>query len=301
MTNKTLLVTGAAGFTGHHLIHQASARGFKCIALVQSELSRQFPCESIVIDLLNFDGLKEVLSRYQFDYVVHLAAIAFVGHGSVDDIYRTNIVGTTNLLDALIDTQESIAKVLIASSGNVYGNNTQLPLTETSIVEPVNDYAVSKFAMEMAISIRKSKLPIVITRPFNYTGIGQHPNFLIPKIVSAFKHKQTRLQLGNLDVARDFTDVRDLVTAYCLLLENPQGLGTFNVCSGRATSLQSVIEMCEQYADYKIEIIVNSDFVRENEIRTLYGSEHQLRLVLGEYRQYTLQETIQWMLEEYSQ
>ena len=298
MTNKTLLVTGAAGFTGHHFIQQASARGFNCIALVQSEPSRQLPCESIIIDLLDFEGLKGALSQYQVDYVVHLAAIAFVGHGSVDDIYRTNIVGTTNLLDALIDTQESIAKVLIASSGNVYGNNTQLPLTEASTLDPVNDYAVSKCAMELAISVRANKLPIVITRPFNYTGAGQHPNFLIPKIVSAFKNKHAELQLGNLDVARDFTDVRDLVTAYCMLLETPQSLGTFNVCSGQATSLQSVIEMCEQHAGYKMKIIVNPDFVRENEIKTLYGSEHKLRSVLGEYRQYTLQETIQWMLED---
>ena len=298
MLNKTLLVTGAAGFTGHHFIHQASARGFKCIALVQSELSRQLPCESIVIDLLDFERLKGALSQYQIDYVVHLAAIAFVGHGSVDDIYRTNIVGTTNLLDALIDTQASIAKVLIASSGNVYGNNTQLPLTEASTLDPVNDYAVSKCAMELAISVRENKLPIVITRPFNYTGAGQHPNFLIPKIVTAFKNKQAELQLGNLGVARDFSDLRDLVIAYCMLLEHPQSSGIYNVCSGQATSLHSVIEMCEHHAGYKINIVVNPDFVRENEIKTLYGSEQKLRSIVGEYRQYSLQDTIKWMLED---
>lgn len=105
------------------------------------------------------------------------------------------------------------------------------------------------------------------------------------------------MQLGNLDVARDFTDVRDLVFAYQKLLEHPDAKGVYNVCSGQAATLEQVIAMCEQNAGYKIEVSVNPEFVRQNEIKVLYGSEQRLRSILGEYRRYTLPQTIQWMFE----
>jgi nucleoside-diphosphate-sugar epimerase len=296
MGSKTILVTGATGFTGHHFIGLAERQGYECIALTQSDASSELSCTSIVCDLLDYQELESIISEYQFDYVVHLAAIAFVGHGSVEDIYRTNVVGTTNLLDCLIKTQSHIKNVLVASSGNVYGNNTELPLSESSIVSPANDYGVSKLAMEYAASLRANKLPLILTRPFNYTGVGQHRNFLIPKITSAFRERQSVLELGNTDVYRDFTDVRDLCRAYLKLLESTSINGVFNVCSGKPISLRYVVDFCQEITGHEIEIQVNPDFVRKNEIKTLYGNDQKLREAIGGYRLHSFDQTIEWML-----
>jgi nucleoside-diphosphate-sugar epimerase len=249
-------------------------------------------------DLLDFARVKQVLNKMQPDYVVHLAAISIVGHGSAEDIYRNNVVGTTNLLDGIIDQCPNIQKVLVASSGNIYGNADRLPIIETASYKPENDYAVSKCAMELAVNVRFSRLPIVITRPFNYTGVGQAEHFLVPKIVKAFKAGQTLIELGNLDVARDFSDVRDLVSAYIRLLESDSYSEAFNICSGQSISLLSIIDSLNELAGYQISVTVNPNFVRTNEIKELYGSDKKLTKLIGRYRKFCFDDTLAWMYTE---
>lgn len=299
MTQKKVLITGAAGFTGRHFLKAASAMGYQCIAVSQSGIRAIENAAAVIeCDLLDFEKLNRVLSTVKPDYVVHLAAISFVGHGSAEDIYRTNIVGTTNLLDATIKQCPDIQNVLVASSGNVYGNAINLPITENAVFNPENDYAVSKCAMELAVNIRFSCLPIVITRPFNYTGVGQAEHFLVPKIVKAYKAGQTQIELGNLDVSRDFSDVRDLVGAYLALLDSDCRSGVFNICSGASISLLSIIEKLNTLAGYNMEVKVNPEFVRTNEIKELYGSDDKLNKLIGEYRQYSFDDTLAWMYKE---
>lgn len=296
MNERRLLVTGGAGFTGRYLIKLAQQNGYECTALVQRTPQRPLQCETVECDLLSYDAVENVVRNGQFTHIAHLAAIAYVAHGSVDDIYRTNVVGTTNLLDTLRKhTSSPLQQILVASSGNVYGNNTHLPLSEDSNLMPANDYAVSKCAMEMAIKLRQSELPIIITRPFNYTGLGQANYFLVPKIVDAFKQRQATLRLGNLDVCRDFTDVRDLVSAYIALLSTPSHSATYNVCSGRSISLQHIVEHLSELADFNINIEVDPRLVRQNEIKVLYGSDQKLTARIGDYRQYRLEDTLNWM------
>lgn len=295
MSRPIVLITGAAGFTGVHLVEQAMDLGFHCVALVQSKTTVNLACDVVEADLLDPQSLELALSKYRIDYVIHLAAISFVAHGNVNDIYGTNISGTVNLLEALVKTKQNVKKVLAASTGNVYGSAASMPIDETSKLSPVNDYAVSKLAMESAIAIRSHNFPIVVTRPFNYTGIGQNPKFLIPKIVDAFRAKQPVIELGNTDISRDFSDVRDISSAYLKLIVEPNANGFFNVCSGKAISLRDIIELCEAIAGYKIDIVVNPDFVRANEIKELYGDDLKLRSSIGTYRQYSIQETLKWM------
>ena len=296
MADATLLVTGGAGFTGRHLIEAANQKGYHCIAMVQHEVPEAPAAfDTVVADLLDPASLEHAILEVKPDYIVHLAAISFVAHGNTAEIYQVNQLGTINLLDAIRKNAPEMKKVLIASSANIYGNTTALPITESVPPAPVNHYGMSKVAMELASRLY-ADLPIVLSRPFNYTGCGQSPNFLIPKIVNAFKAGKRGIELGNVDVSRDFSDVRDVVAAYLRLLAADIAAPAYNVCSGIATSLLSVIEALNELAGYDIQVSINPDFIRSDEIKTLYGSPALLEAAIGSYRQYALTDTLAWML-----
>ena len=156
---------------------------------------------------------------------------------------------------------------------------------------------MSKVTMELATKLY-ADLPIVMSRPFNYTGCGQSPNFLIPKIVNAFKAGIRDIELGNLDVSRDFSDVRDVVAAYLRLLETQNTAPAYNICSGTPTSSVNRDRNAERLAGYEMQVSVNPDFVRSDEIKTLYGSPALLESAIGSYRQFVLPDTLAWMLAE---
>jgi GDP-6-deoxy-D-talose 4-dehydrogenase len=229
------------------------------------------------------------------DFLVHLAAISFVAHADADAFYRVNVIGTMNLLQAIGDTGAPVRRVLVASSANVYGNATAGVIAETQPPQPVNHYAASKLAMEHLVRTWSDRLPIVISRPFNYTGVGQQPNFLVPKIVSHFASRASVIELGNLDVERDFSDVRMVAHAYHGLLENDCAGETVNVCTGQPYSLRSIIEMMQEIAGYQIEVRVNPAFVRQSEVKTLVGSPDKLRSIVPDLNPIPLQETLRWM------
>jgi nucleoside-diphosphate-sugar epimerase len=162
---------------------------------------------------------------------------------------------------------------------------------------PANDYAVSKLAMEHMARLWMDKLPIIIARPFNYTGLGQNENFLLPKIVAHFRQHAARIELGNLGVSRDFSDVRMVAASYRRLLAAKPAGEAFNVCSGQAHSLSGLIDMMSDIAGYRIEVHVNPAFVRANEVATLVGSNAKLQAVIGPVQQPPLAETLRWMYE----
>ncbi|OSM99356.1 GDP-mannose 4,6 dehydratase [Lonsdalea britannica] len=249
------------------------------------------------VDLLDLDALSNAIDQIAPDVVVHLAAIAFVGHGDVNAFYNVNLLGTRNLLQALHSSGRQFDAILLASSANVYGNSTEGTLSENTQVNPANDYAVSKLAMEYMASLWVDKLPIIIARPFNYTGVGQADNFLLPKIVKHFKQRASTLELGNIDVWRDFTDVRALCRAYLGLLESKPVGETVNVCSGKVYSIRDVINLCEKITSHTLTISVNPAFVRANEVKTLCGDATKLRSIIGAWDTPALEETLRWMLE----
>ena len=297
MTGKTILVTGASGFTGRHFIAAAKQAGYRCVALSQ-HVNERVPQADLCLaaNLLDRKALNSAIAEAAPDNIVHLAAVSFVAHDDTAEIYQTNLIGTLNLLNAAKNHAPEVKKILIASSANIYGNATRLPITEDSPPQPVNHYGVSKFAMERAVALFDT-LPVVMVRPFNYTGAGQHISFLVPKIVNAFKNKEPKIELGNLDVARDFSDVRDVVSAYLKLLASPETQPIYNICTGHATSLKEIIATLNTLAGYAIEVATNPDFVSADEIKTLYGSPNLLQETIGSYRVYTLHDTLQWMLQ----
>jgi len=277
-----VLITGQNGFTGRYLRAELAAHGHDVVGL-QS-------------DLTDANGLAEEMQRVQPDWVAHLAGIAFVGHGEANDFYRVNLMGTRNLLAALAGCGRRPACVLLASSANVYGNSTAGALREDAPPNPANDYAVSKLAMEHMARLWLDRLPIVIARPFNYTGVGQSESFLLPKIVAHFKRRAEMIELGNLDVWRDFSDVRAVVQAYRRLLEISPAGETVNVCSGRTYSLREVLTLCERLTGHVMAVRVNPAFVRTNEVRSLCGDPSHLRALIGNWDTQPLEDTLGWML-----
>jgi nucleoside-diphosphate-sugar epimerase len=237
------------------------------------------------------------MEKVRPDYVVHLAAISFVQHADAEAFYRVNVIGTLNLLQAIADTGLSPRRILVASSANVYGNATSGIITEEQAPQPVNHYAVSKVAMEYLVRTWCDRLPIVVTRPFNYTGVGQEPHFLVPKIVSHFVKRAPVIELGNLDVERDFSDVRMVARAYRGLLERDCAGQVVNVCSGTPYSLRDILNMMQAIAGYKIEVQVNPAFVRQSEVKTLVGSVDKLRQLVGDVGILPLEETLRWMAQ----
>lgn len=297
MTNgKKALITGIKGFTGQYMAAELSAAGYEVFGFGSSPAQNK--PNYLQVDLTDFAAVKKAVEAASPDVVVHLAAIAFVGHADPKAFYDVNLYGTRNLLQALSEAVKRPEAVLIASSANVYGNNTPGSLSELIEARPANDYAVSKLAMEYMASLFFEKLPIIIARPFNYTGVGQADNFLIPKIVKHFRERQQVIELGNIDVWRDFSDVRDVVKDYRALLQAPVYGKTVNVASGQMHSLREVVKLCEELTNHQIRIEINPQFVRPNEIKELCGDISLLKnLISNNSSRITLRETLQWMLQ----
>jgi nucleoside-diphosphate-sugar epimerase len=287
------LVTGLGGFTGHYVARELEAAGYRVYGT--STVAPEPGTDIVQVDLCDRDGLARAVAAVEPEVVVHLAAISFVAHGDVDAIYRTNIVGTSNLLDALARMPRVPKAVLLTSSANIYGNAAVEIIGENVPPNPANDYAVSKLSMEQMARLWMNRLPIIITRPFNYTGVGQAEKFLLPKIVSHFRRGERVIELGNIDVERDFSDVRMVADAYVRLLRSAPAGEVYNVCSGAATSLKAVVAMMEDIAGYPIEIRVNPAFVRASEVQRLQGDASKLIAEIGALRQISLRETLSWM------
>lgn len=293
---RVALVTGVAGFTGRYMQAELQAHGYRVVGIGSAAATGDAAYHQV--DLVDRKGLGEVLGQVRPDVVVHLAAQAFVAHGNADDFYQVNLVGTRHLLEAIAESGKVPDCVLLASSANVYGNASGGLLDEATPPAPANDYAVSKLAMEYMARLWADKLPLVLARPFNYTGVGQADNFLIPKIVGHFRRKVPVIELGNLDVSRDFNDVRNVVKLYRALIERPQAVGqTVNIGSGEAWSLREVVAMCEQLTGWQVQLQVNPAFVRANEVRTLSADTARLRGLVGDFDAIPLRETLRWMLE----
>jgi len=298
---KRVLVTGAQGFTARYLLPRILEEGAEVHGLLRpgvptAELGPEVMTHEA--DLLDLAGISAWVRQVQPDTVIHLAGISFVGHSNVREIYDSNVVGSRNLLQALVDARVQPSAVLLASSANVYGNQRAGVLAEDMLPQPVNDYGISKLAMEHVARLFMDRLPIIIVRPFNYTGVGQSTDFIIPKIVDHARKRAAMIELGNLDVERDFSDVRTIVECYLRLVDTPGAIGrTFNVCSGRGYTLRTVIELVQKLADHRMAIQTNPSFVRAREVTTLYGDNSQLVSTIGELGMPPLEATLRWMIE----
>jgi len=251
----------------------------------------------LAADLTDKTAVQQEVAAVNPEAVVHLAAISFVAHADVRAFYEVNVIGTLNLLDTLARVPQKPERVLLASSANVYGNTEKSPITEEQPPAPVNHYAMSKLAMEHMARTYLDRLPLFFVRPFNYTGTGQAESFLIPKLVAHFARKAPVIELGNLDVAREFNDVKFVCEAYLRLLQYALPGDVYNICTGIPVTLRTVIDLLTKLTKHEIEVKVNPQFVRSNEIKELYGSPSKLLSVIEEVVPISLQTTLSNMLQ----
>ena len=279
-----VLVTGSQGFTGRYVKEELIKNNHEV-----------FDLDSHLLDKKALDI--EIQSK-EIDAVMHLAAIAFVQHTDVNAIYENNIMGTRNLLNTLARYAPNIKHVLIASSANVYGNAKVEKITEDTPLNPANDYAISKVAMEYMAKLWMDRLPITITRPFNYTGVGQSEDFVIPKIVRHFKEKKDFIELGNVEVWREFNDVRSVASIYRSLIERTPLKDVVNICSEQIYSLKEIIENLTLISNHPIKIKINKDLIRVNEVKKLSGDINKLKSIISGFEFINLKDTLSWMLHQ---
>jgi GDP-6-deoxy-D-talose 4-dehydrogenase len=262
-----ILITGARGFTGLYLLRAAKQAGYEVV--------------SLTANLNDAQALEHEILSAKPDFVAHLAGISFVASKDHEAFYRVHALGTSNLLQALTKLQTAPKKILLASSATIYGNSGSHLSDETQVLAPIDHYAMSKVAMEEMAKTFFNRLPIVIARPFNYTGVGQKGNFLIPKLVDHFAKRKPFIELGNLNIEREFNDVNMICDAYLKLLDLGKANEIYNVCSGQARSLQFVMDTLKQITGHAIEIRVNPDFVRASEVHRMVGSPEKLKHLLA--------------------
>ena len=294
---KLALVTGIGGFTGRYVRDVLTANGFDVIGTDTSRAAPS-PYDDRVLDTRSLAACRALIDELRPSHIVHLAARSFVGQADDDlGFYDVNVIGTLNLLRACADVRPTPQQILIASSANIYGNTAGV-IDESTLPTPVNHYGASKLAMEHLVRTWMDHFPIVITRPFNYTGRNQSERFLIAKIVAHFRDRKAKIELGNLDVARDFSDVRYVADVYKSLLSNSGIAGqTLNVCSGQAYSLSEILDFCREITQHEIEVRVNPNFVRDNEIKFLAGNPKKLQSLVPSVKPIPFKSTLEWMIE----
>ncbi len=284
------LVTGLSGFTGRYVAAGLEAAGYRVTGLGRDENGQRIALE-------HRQQVLRAVADIAPDVVIHLAAIAHVAHDDAEQIYHTNLIGTRHLLEALATAGNTPRKVILASSANIYGHLESGILDENAPLRPANDYAVSKLSMEYMARLWLDRLPIVFTRPFNYTGAGQDISFLIAKIVHHYATRAPHIELGNLEVWRDFSDVRDIARAYVALVDRGVAGEAYNLCSGMAWSLKEVLAAMEQIAGFALPVHVNPALVRSNEVRRLIGSPARLEHCIGPQTRIPFADTLRWMYD----
>ena len=286
---NSILVTGDLGFVGRHALEQWP----DSIGLAQN-------CPEI--DIRDKSALCRCISQVKPQFVVHLAGVSFVPDAFRDPrgTLEINFMATLNLLEALAES-DFLGRFLFVSSGDAYGlvPENLLPIQETLSLRPRNPYAASKAAAE-ALCYQWSQtgpFEVMVARPFNHIGPRQAPNFAVSdfaKQIAEIKsgNKPPALSVGNIDVTRDFTDVRDVLSAYRAILKHGQNGETYNVCSGTERSLRELIEQLLEIADVTASIEHDPIRNRPSDQPRVRGSFEKLRAHTGWHPTIPLSETL---------
>ncbi len=291
---KRVLITGITGFTGTFLADHLLQKGYDVYG---TTLSKEKVSPHIFhCDITDANAVRTVVDRAQPDSVIHLAALLPCNTVYKADSYQHNLVGTAHLFEALNQHRNSIRSILVASSAMVYQNNSS-NLTEDSSLLPQSDYALSKFCVEQLAVLWADRLPIVVTRPFNSTGIGHPKHYLIPKIIDHFVNRKPTITLGRLDIERDYSDVRCTVQIYEKLMDNPPHGQTVNLCSGMGIRIQDILNLCTEISGHQLAVHQDTKFMRASDPQRMVGCTKKLESIIGPIPQIPMTETLQWMYQ----
>jgi GDP-4-dehydro-6-deoxy-D-mannose reductase len=274
-----VVITGASGFAGGHLADACRTAGDEVVPLSRAE----------GVDLLDADAARRAIADAEPEVVYHLAAKASVRR-SWEEPARAlteNVVMTLNVLEA-VRAEAPEARVVVAGTGEVYGPPSRLPVEEDAPLRPHNPYAVSKASSELLAGFYADAhgLRAIRTRAFNHAGPRQSPVFAIASFAKQVAEGRlrgenpVRVVTGNPDVRRDFTDVRCVVRAYCLLAERAPA-GTYNVCSGQTPSITELVALLGEVAGVRVEHVVDPKLVRAHEVLEIRGSHERLTNATG--------------------
>ena len=291
--SKRVLIVGIDSFTGKHLSSHLEKVGYDVYGTALKDAGRK----TLAWNVLESERFPEILKAVAPHYVIHLAGISFVAHGNAEDFYRVNTLATERMLHALTEYQGTLHKIILASSATVYGNQGVEVLDESLCPAPANHYGASKLAMEHLALTYRERLPLLLVRPFNYTGPGQSTSFLIPKIVDHFRRAAPTISLGNLDVIREFNDVRYVAEIYARLLRSDARGVSLNLCSGRGISIREILETMKRISDREIEVEIDPSLIRKNEIKRLVGSTERLGRIIELPTPIPLEETLRSLYE----
>jgi GDP-6-deoxy-D-talose 4-dehydrogenase len=278
LRSERVLITGSSGFTGRPLAERLRQDGHDVVGLSHEATD----AGAVKVNLCDFDAITQALKRIRPGAIVHLAGIASTTHGKIGEMYSANVVGTANLFAALAATNIEPRVVIVASSGQVYATTgADIPLVEDGPLAPKSHYAVSKRATEEIATMYSRRFPVIVARPFNYTGPGQTTAFLVPKIVQHYAEQRSEIRLGNLDLYRDFSDIGRIVEAYSRLVSHSIDPTTINLCSGRAVHLANILTTMEDISGHPLRLVTDPSLFRADEPRFIVGSLSRLESLLG--------------------
>ena len=295
---STCLIFGINSFTGRYVSHVFQQYGYKVIGTVFSKVNRaDFPGVDIhTTDLMDYVNVSCVIKKSNPDIVINLTGISFIINNDVSQFYDVHILGTRNILVSFVEHQIPVSKVILSSSAQVYGQ-AKYP-DETTAATPLNDYAVSKLAMEHMARIWSDKFPIIITRPFNCIGVGQSENFLVSKILSSFVAKNSTIELGNIKVARDFIDIRSAAEYYYLLATEGVDGEIYNIASGESHSIECILDLFSQITSHQINVKFNSRFIRDNDPSRITANITKIISLPNSTQPVQFKDTLTWMIED---
>jgi GDP-4-dehydro-6-deoxy-D-mannose reductase len=306
-----VLVTGADGFVGRHLVRRLARDGHRIVAACRpaGQRGEWGAAEVAVVPLeLTDDASVRAAVDRDLDAVVHLAAVASNREADADPghAWTVNAAGTARLGEALARRRESAkaeARLLVVSSGEVYGPGAAEPRRESDPIRPASPYAASKAGAELAaLDVwRRTGLPVVIARPFTHTGPGQETRFVLPAFAERMREAKsggtTRVRTGNLAPVRDLLDVRDVVEAYLLLLRSGEGGEIYNVARGEGVSVGELFRMLAKIVGAPVEPEPDRSLARASDIPHLVGDSSKLRRATGWAPARSLEQTLRGLVD----
>lgn len=289
------IVTGASGFAGSWLVRHLIASGDEVRGVGHAD-----------VDVRDAAAVRTLIAETEPDILIHLAGITSHVEADADpeQAAAINVLATVNIVEGLAAIPRT-ARLILPSSSEVYRppQPSDLPLTEDSATGPNRVYGATKLGQEvLAIALGRLRgVPVVVTRAFNHIGPGQRDAFVVPWVVAKALHSN-EIVVGNLDVKRDLTDVRDVVRAYRLLAATEGAGGVYNVCSGKSISVREVVQAVIDATNSSATVRVDPSRIRRGEPAEIYGSFERLRSETGWNPSIpiavTVFDTIAWMRAE---
>lgn len=292
------LVTGVSGFVGPYLVRHLASLGYEVFGSTLGGAVEGVD-HAVTLDIRQPDEVKSTVASIRPDEIYHLAGISHPALSVISEFYDVNLHGTINVLEA---GSQAGAKILVVSSAYVYGRHDSL-INERTPLAPVNHYGASKAAGDLAaIGYALNGAHVVRVRPFNHSGPGQSPDFLLPTLVHQLVRIEAGMEppvikLGNMDSVRDFSDVRDIVQAYPLLLTQGENGAVYNLASGLGTSVRELVETVTRLSRVPVRVEVEQTRVRATDIPRLVGDATAATRLGAWQPRYDLAQTVGEMLE----